>query len=304
MSEAESGYCLKSLIYTGKSSFQRNPGQPLGDQVVMTLLEGYEDKGHIVYTDNFYSSPTLFTKLENKNIGACGTVKVNREGMPRELNPKMLKLKKGDDPVFMRKGNLVACAWHDTKRLTLLSTVDTNLTIDKRIRSKGVEGGYRVVDKPVMAERYNHGMAGVDRLDQMLGTYQYPHKCTKWYQTIYHRKIEVALVNAYVIYKKADEHNKLSPEKFRREVINGLLDDWSPPTIKHGRPGNEPLPMRMSGQHFPDRFESKHHKPDCEVCSDRKKQRHQTSYQCKQCQVPLCIVPCFEKYHTLRNYKA
>ncbi|KXJ24897.1 PiggyBac transposable element-derived protein 4 [Exaiptasia diaphana] len=31
-SESESGYCLKSQIYTGKSSFQRNPGQPLGDQ--------------------------------------------------------------------------------------------------------------------------------------------------------------------------------------------------------------------------------------------------------------------------------
>lgn len=253
--------------------------------------------------DNFYSSPTLFKKLENKHIGACGTVKFNREGMPKELNPKNLKLKKGDDPVFMRKGNLVACAWHDTKRLTLLSTVDTNLTIDKRIRSKGEQGGYREVDKPVMAERYNNCMAGVDRLDQKLGSYQYPHKCHKWYQTIYHRKVEVALVNGYIIYRKSDEQNKLSPEKFRRQVINGLLDNWSPPTIKQGRPGNGPLPMRMSGQHFPDKYENKH-KPDCEVCSDRKRQRHQTSFYCKQCQVPLCTVPCFEKYHTLRNYKA
>lgn len=42
--------------------------------------------------DNFYSSPTLFKKLENKHIGACGTVKFNREGMPKELN------------VFLREG--------------------------------------------------------------------------------------------------------------------------------------------------------------------------------------------------------
>ena len=62
--------------------------------------------------------------------------------MSNDLKPNNLKLSKGDDPVFMRSGNLVACAWHDTKRLTLLSTVNTNLTIDKRIRSKGSPGGY------------------------------------------------------------------------------------------------------------------------------------------------------------------
>lgn len=221
LSESESGYCLKSMIYTGKCSFKRNPGQALGDQVVTELLEGYENKGHIVYMDNFYSAPFLFAKLEENNIGAFGTVKVNRKGMPEQLNPKNLKLKKGDDPVFMRSGNLVACTWHDTKRLSLLSTVDTNLTVDKRIRKKGAQGGHREMEKPVMAERYNNCMAGVDRLDQMLGSYQYGHKCCKWYHTIYHRKREVALVNSYIIYKKANEENKLCPQKFRQQVIDG-----------------------------------------------------------------------------------
>ena len=71
----------------------------------------------------------------------------------------------------MRSDNLVACAWQDTKRVNSLSTVDTNLTIDKAIRSRGGEGGHRNVEKPVIAERYNSNMGGVDSLDQMLGTY-------------------------------------------------------------------------------------------------------------------------------------
>ena len=69
---------------------------------------------------------------------------------------------------------MVVCGWHDTKRLTMLSSVDTNLTIDKEIRSKEHPSGKRTVEKPVAVERYNASMAGVDRFDQMLGTYDIP----------------------------------------------------------------------------------------------------------------------------------
>ena len=302
--ESESGYCLKSKIYTGKDCFERDSNSLLSDHVVLSLLEGYENKGHFVFMDNFYSSPILYAKLESKKIGACGTVRGNRRGMPKELLQQNIKLKKGDDPVFMRSGNMVACAWHDTKRFTMLSTIDTNLTVDKEIRSKDHASGHRTVEKPVAVARYNHSMAGVDRFDQMLGTYQYPHKSVKWYHTLYHRARETALVNAYIVYRKADKQNILDPQRFRQHVINGLLEHWHSNRKRKGRPSITPLPLRMTGQHFPDKFENKKYKPDCEVCSDRKKgNRRQTSFCCKQCNVPLCISPCFERYHTLKQYK-
>ena len=117
---------------------------------MLSLLEGYENKGHIVHLDTFYSAPILFKKLEEMNIGPCGTVKANRKQMPKELLPARLPLQKGDLPVFMRSDNLVACAWQDTKRVYFLSNVDTNLTIDKAVKSRGGEGGYRTVEKPVI----------------------------------------------------------------------------------------------------------------------------------------------------------
>ena len=155
----------------------------------------------------------FFFKLKDKNIGACGTVNINRKGMPQGLKPSALSLRKGDSPVFMRKkdDDLVACAWHDTKRLALLSTIDNNLTLEKNVRSRENDTGYRTVEKPVIAEQYNHFMGGVDTLDQLLGTYQYPHKSQKWYHTIYHRVREVALVNGFIVYRKAHEINKLDP---------------------------------------------------------------------------------------------
>ena len=304
LAEAKSGYCLKSVVYTGKTSFPRMQGVSLTEQVVLSLLHGYENKGHIVYLDNFYSAPILFKKLEELNIGACGTVKVNRKHMPRELLPSLLPLQKGDLPVFMRSDNLVACAWQDTKRVNFLSTVDTNLTVDKAIRSRGGEGGHRNVEKPVIAERYNSNMGGVDSLDQMLGTYQYPHKCIKWYHTLYHRVREIALVNGFILYKKANPNKRVTPKKFREDVITGLLKNWNPPQRKQGRPSNTPDPIRLTGRHFLGKNENPKQKLDCRVCSDRKnKKRVQTVYYCKQCEIPMCVVPCFERYHTLRQYQ-
>ena len=42
--------------------------------------------------------------------------------------------------------------------------------------------------------------------------------------------------------------------------------------------------------------------PDCVVCSRKKgRRRKSTTYECKQCHLPMCIVPCFELYHTKKN---
>ena len=67
--------------------------------VVIRHLEGLEGRGHHVYMDNFYSSPSLYKDLKDKGIGACGTVRLNRKGMPKEWTCKNSKddtLKIGD----------------------------------------------------------------------------------------------------------------------------------------------------------------------------------------------------------------
>jgi hypothetical protein len=94
----------------------------------------------------------------------CGTVKPNRKNMPKEFNPKVLEVAKSDDPVFMRRQDLVACAWHHTKRVHFLRTVHNNLTIGKQVRYKrdGAQNGYRTVEKPVVSEMYNRYMSGMN----------------------------------------------------------------------------------------------------------------------------------------------
>jgi len=303
--EAGTGYHLKHLIYTGKSAFPTDKSLPFTTQIVTSLLEGYRNQGHVVFMDNYYTSPDLFETLErNFGIGSCGTVRPNRRNMPSFLLPTELKLKKGDDPVFARSNNLVACAWLDTKRVHFLSNVHTNLTIDKRIRCKTSETGHRNVEKPVMAEVYNQHMSGVDLLDQKLGSYMYPHKCQKWYYTLFHRILEVALVNGYVVYCGSTEDSVMPVKRFREKVIDGLLEGYTAPKVKTGRRSPMDPPMRLTAKHFVSYLEGKS-KPDCVVCSDRaSNRRKQTSYCCKDCgNIPLCVTPCFERYHTVLDYR-
>jgi len=225
--------------------------------------------------------------------------------MPQDLKPDKLKMKRGDDPVFQRSGDLVACAWQDVKRVTCLSTVHTNNTCDKTLRERGNPAG-RQLEKPVMIEEYNAKMSGVDRMDQMLGSYAYCHKSTKWYQTIYHRVREIALCNGYILLQFDGSMKCRDGAAFRKQVVDGLLSEYVPVVKSRGRPSSKPVPDRLAERHFTANYESKNYKPDCEVCSSRdpkKGKRHQCNTYCKQCGIAMHAVDCFERYHTLRDYR-
>ena len=300
-------YVLKFLTYCSKDTIQKLPGFSVTETICLSLLDSFTNCQHKVFTDNFYTSPVLYRELERLGTGACGTVKASRKNMPQELHPNNLALRKGDPPVFQRSGNMVACAWHDTKRVHFLSTICTNNTIDKRIRARGEPGGHRDVEKPVIAEVYNQHMGGVDILDQKLGTFAYQHKSSKWYFTIYHRIREVALVNGYILYKdnaKRKNMTPLTPRAFRESIIDGLLENHQRRQGRRGRPSLTDDPARMVERHSIGAYDDPKYKPDCVVCSDRSaKRRKQTKHHCKQCKVALCVVPCFELYHNHKDYK-
>lgn len=50
--------------------------------IVAKLIEPYLNKGHSLYTDNFYTSPSLATMLFDNKTNSCGTVRQNRKHMP------------------------------------------------------------------------------------------------------------------------------------------------------------------------------------------------------------------------------
>ena len=93
LSESKSGYICDFEVYTGKD-FDPNPDSDEEDKqlghsynAVLGLLRNNNllGKGYTVYTDNYYSSPTLFDKLRSEDTTAVGTVRLTRKEMPIAL---------------------------------------------------------------------------------------------------------------------------------------------------------------------------------------------------------------------------
>ena len=82
--DCRTGYVQDIILYTGKTT-EIVPTRDLGvsGAVVITLMEKYLNAGHVVFTDNYYTSPLLANYLMKHQTGLCGTVKRYRKCMPR-----------------------------------------------------------------------------------------------------------------------------------------------------------------------------------------------------------------------------
>ena len=73
LADSVTGYVYKVCVYYGKQTLLL----PLDDlphtvRVVLTLVDGLENKGYDLYTDRFYTSPLLATELKKKGITLTG----------------------------------------------------------------------------------------------------------------------------------------------------------------------------------------------------------------------------------------
>lgn len=153
-------------------------------------------------------------------------------------------------------------------------------------------------------------MLGVDKLDQYTSYYSFLHKSVKWWRKVFFWILEVAVVNAYIIYKNLATATGQKPMKhsgFRRVLINYLsapLRNQTTQSTRTTRPGAQNLERLHQVPHF---MEKGRKRRDCVVCSDRTPggARHLTLYHCATCttQPSLCPSGCFEAYHTRRNFR-
>ena len=146
-------------------------------------------------------------------------------------------------------------------------------------------------------------MGGVDQADQMLSYYGLSHRTVKWWRRAFFHLFDLSVINAYILYLQ-QTNRRCSHEQFRVELAKQIL-------VKYGGqvPSSTSSPgfladiQRLTGRHFPSKIPlSRSGRPaqsQCHVCCWKKgRRRVTTTYKCEQCQVPLCIVPCFELYHT------
>jgi hypothetical protein len=63
--------------------------------------------------ENYFTSLDLFDDLATKQIYCCGTVRPNRKGMPKDVGPKRMTLKRGD--LQVRTRSELTILWRDKR---------------------------------------------------------------------------------------------------------------------------------------------------------------------------------------------
>ena len=83
------GITLDFLVYCGKGMFHnddQHSNMPSTERIPSVLMGPYLGKGHVLFTDNWYTSPTLASFFLSNQTHLCGTVRKNRKHFPKELD--------------------------------------------------------------------------------------------------------------------------------------------------------------------------------------------------------------------------
>jgi len=63
--------------------------------MVLHVIQRVEGLGHVIFVDNYVTSPLLFDDLCQCKIGVYRTFRHDRCGVPQDIRPKSLKMKRG-----------------------------------------------------------------------------------------------------------------------------------------------------------------------------------------------------------------
>lgn len=247
--EAETGYLLNFVIYAGKNLNAEQAVHGFTNatsKVVLKLSEGYLDKGHCLYMDNFYNSVCLARFLKSRRTDVVGTLNRRRIDTPSNIKNLNERQMQRGDIVATHCGNVTVVAWKDVKLVTMISTFHKNDTVLGR--RAGTE-----CEKPVVVHNYNKNMGGVDLKDQKLSTYLMERKRgLKWYIKVFRRLLNCSILNSYIIYRCHDREKKLDHRQFRYTLAEVLsLESMY---IQRIRPAANTGYDRYKGNHFPDHF--------------------------------------------------
>ena len=323
VSDPNSGYLIHFKVYTGAGSCHRKGVCSSDEQAntttktVMTLCEdaGVLDAGHCIYMDNFFTSVSLAHELFSRDTLCCGTTR-HRIGQPLVLGRKdALKLAPGLG-CALRSGPVLCFKWVEDKQKPgqKQSKKEVYMLTTKHLAQETYSGKIlhrtgQPIYKPSAIVEYCHEMGGVDLTDQLLEYYHFLRRSCKWWRKLWVHIFNMTIMNAYLLNKSFGLKKDLSQTDYRYILAQSLLDHT--PLVQD--PAMPPVPQHNSG-HWPERLPvsqtakvPRRKTRKCAYCyvsakeaakgAGAARKESSTTIICSTCRVPLCVYPCFGKYH-------
>ncbi|XP_041858737.1 piggyBac transposable element-derived protein 4-like [Melanotaenia boesemani] len=299
--DSYTGYTWNFFVHTSKR--ESTTGHGFGYSAVMNLLPfSFLGSGYTLYTDNFYTSPTLFNDLSQQNFGCCGTIKRHHTGFPQTQTNDLPKRAERGDVRWIRSGKLLFVKWMDSREVAMCSTVHqahSGQTVTRHVKVAGVWQN-KSIPVPDCILDYSQNMGGVDLFDGQIG-FHVCYKTIKWYKAFFCHFVDIAAINSYLLHKELfqfrQESNLIKPltnKTFREQLVKEMLE-----FAESSSDILQPLFPNTCMPAFYDSEETRARK-HCKRCLKAGIPRVKTAVYCRKCLVPLCLSSkknCFQMWH-------
>jgi hypothetical protein len=208
--------------------------------LLLDLLKPWNGSFRTVNMDRFYNGPLAAISMLQKGILCRGTVLTSRRFTPTSIrftDSDAAKCPRGSFRMAAAvKEHMSIFGWNDGCGVHMISTADgTEIgTVTRQIKAVSKE-----ISAPKVVKRYNDGMQGVDRHDQLRTLFSLAtrHQFRKYYVTLIMALIDFALVNAHIHYhmahpllKRHKEHRAHFMQTLSKELRSA---NWHALQTKH-----------------------------------------------------------------------
>ncbi|KAE9047241.1 hypothetical protein PR003_g1172 [Phytophthora rubi] len=176
----------------------------------------------LVITDRFYTSVKLAMELLHRRIYLTGTIQTDRSGYARDIvTKKETKQVNKRRFVVSPQGTIKLAQNKRFPQITAAMSMDRTPPRPFAIKwgqsqnnhMRRVHGEMQPVPAPELVRDYHRWMGGVDVHDQLrMQRYsiQLSYKTRKYYKTLFLGLLDMALVNAFIVFR---HHKKLNDER-------------------------------------------------------------------------------------------
>ena len=202
--------------------------------------------GHKVFFDNWFTTLDLMLYFKKEGILAVGIITGNRiQGCPLVGKKEIEKGNCGGlDHQLDNNSGVIIVKWLDNNVVQLCSnfvSVCPMETIEQWVKK---DQARKKIPCPQIAKAYNKSMGGVNLADMLISLYHVGVKTRRWYIKVFWHLVDIAKVNAWILYGHHYKEYGLPGNKnkslliFSQEIAEGLIhaNKATTPGSSRGRP--------------------------------------------------------------------
>ena len=281
-------YLLHFEVYEGKEDDPSDAGATV--DTVLRMIAAYQHQERTLYTDNWFTSPTLLHALAQRGIRLCGAVRSNRKGMPAIPAADIRAVQRGEW-IQRQKGDTAVAVWRDRKVIWVLYN-HCSPTEDASLNRWNDAGRKVSVGCPRAIRDYFYHARSVDVFSQLHYAYLIGRKARRAWPRLAWWLLDACILNAFQLWSIGQ--HRPSQLRFREELMHELLKQLPREQAPRKRGAGLRPTHALACEHYPAHAERPR---DCVVCSRQPDVRVRSSILCHACQVHLCVGQCFARYH-------